>query len=122
MSSPATGTPLPRAHATRRRVMAPRNRARGAGPVDRATAATGRRPKSASRKAAPHTTIPEKTIVKPTTGIEDGLTTPYAGVTTAAPSSHRKAWMRVIRPGNRMVLTRSRSVGSRPSRNHRTRR
>ena len=102
--------------------MAPRNRARGALPVDSATAATGRSPKSASRNATPHTTRPANTIVNPTTGIDDGSTTPYAGVTTAAPSSHRNAWMRVMRPGSRRVRMRCRSVGSCPSRNQRTRR
>ena len=122
MISPAIGTPLPTAQATRSRVMAPRNRPRGTGPSARATAATGRSPKSAKRNATPQTTIPEKTIVNPTDGIASGSITPKAGVTTAAPNSHRNAWISVIRPGNRRVHTRSRSVGSRPSRNHPTRR
>ena len=116
------GTPLPSAQATRSRVMAPRNRARGAVPVDRATAATGRRPKSANRYAAPHTTSPEKVMVNPTIGMVSGSISPNAVVMTAAPSIHRKPWMRVTRPGSRSVRTRSSSVGSRPSTNHRTRR
>ena len=116
------GTPLPSAHATRSRVMAPSGRDRGAVPVARATAATGRRPNSANRYAAPHTTSPEKVMVKPTTAMASGSISPNVVVMTAAPSSHRNPWMRVTRPGRRRVRTRSRSVGSRPSRNQRTRR
>lgn len=76
MLSPTTGMPLPSAHETRTRVIAPMKRARGAGPLARATADKGRNPKSAYRNEAPQTTIPEKITVNPTGAMVSVSTTP----------------------------------------------